>query len=193
MKLQRHRGAELFNAPSLAFIYFTGPVGPTLRNTPAALPEITSHQEPMLHSLFGDPPYSLQTYQIKGGQHQLVIEQSSTVALVEIYPGNGLPLRLVVACKTLSAPLTVSFGSEAEVDGSCPASDASPDVTYSAGARIRFTQRIGQPPPQVVPDDWDAEPSVSSPEGGRLFTLRAKRTASSRDLGISAKIAEVLY
>src|SRR5580692_7876537 len=96
-------GAEMFNAPSIAFIYFTGPVGPTLSNTPATLREITSHQDPILQSLFGDTSYSLQTYQIKGGQHQLVIEQVSTAAMVEIYPGNGVPLRLVITCKTLTA------------------------------------------------------------------------------------------
>jgi hypothetical protein len=186
-------GAEVHDAPSIAFVYFSGSAGPALAGAAAAPLESTNTDDPLLSAVLGVAPYSVQTYRIKGGEHRLVIERSSAVALLEIYPGNGNPLRLVVACKILNAPVTVSFGNESVIDGSCSPTDSSPAVTFPKGTRIRFIQRPGDQPPQLGPEDWeDAEPSVATREGNRLLTLRAKRAASSQALGTSAKIAEIV-
>jgi hypothetical protein len=184
-------GSDRFNAPSIALIYFKGPFGPTLGNTAAAAVERSSHEDPLLSALLGPPPYSVQTYQIKGGEHQLVIKQSS-VALLELYPGNGSPARIAIACRIGDNPVTVSFGRETGIDGSCAANDASPSVIYPQDTRIRFLQP-DIPLPEILPDDWaPAAPPTPTANGGRVLTFQAKKTISSQELGASARIAEIL-
>jgi hypothetical protein len=183
-------GSDRFNAPSIALIYFKGPFGPTL-GTAAAAVEMSSHDDPLLRALLGPPPYSVQTYQIKGGEHQLVIKQSS-VALLEVYPGNGSPARIAIACRIGDNALTVSFGRETGIDGSCVANDASPPVIYPQDTRIRFLQP-DIPLPEILPDDWvPAAPPTATANGGHVLTFQAKKTISSQELGASARIAEIL-
>lgn len=185
-------GTDRFNAPSLAFVYFHGGQAPKVSNQKAAPLESTSQETPALHALLGAGPYALQTYRIEAGNHQFTLESAPGPTLIEIYPGDGDPLKLVVACNGIRGKLTVTFNRHHQVDGQCSPLGAVPTVVYPQGSHIQFVQHVDQAFPKIGADYWASEPPTAVPDGGRLFTLKAKKDASNAPLGPSGQIAEVL-
>ena len=158
-------GTDRFNAPSLAFVYFHGGQAPKVSNQKAALLESTTQETPVLHALLGSGPYGLQTYRIDAGNHQFTLESAPGPTLIEIYPGDGDPMRLVVACNAIRGKLTVSFNHQHQVDGQCSPLGAAPSVAYPQGSHIQFVQYLDQPFPQISADDWATEPPTALPDG----------------------------